>query len=99
ALANLDAWVSRAVEPPASELMPLAKDTVDDKVLPAPAHLSKAVVLAPARTADGNVAGGIRLPEVDVPLGVNAVQNTVDKDPCRLSAGYVAYTPDVVKKM
>jgi len=33
-----------------------------------------------------------------VPLGVNAVQNTVDKDPCRLSAGYVAFAPDAVKK-
>ena len=66
-------------------------------MLRAPAHLAKAIVLAPARLPDGNVAGGVRLPEVDVPLGVNAVQNTVDKDPCRLSPGYVAYAPDVVK--
>jgi hypothetical protein len=97
-LANLDAWVSRGLEPPASVLMPLTADTVDDKVLRAPAHLPKAIVLAPARGADGNVAGGVRLPEVDVPLGVNAVQNSVDKDPCRLSAGYLAYPVDEVKK-
>jgi hypothetical protein len=97
-LANLDAWVSRGIEPPASALMPLTADTVDDKVLHAPKHLPKALVLAPARGADGNVAGGVRLPEVDVPLGVNAVQNSVDKDPCRLSAGYVAFPSDVVKK-
>ena len=96
-LANLDAWVSRGIEPPESVLMPLTAASVDDKVLRAPAHLPKAIVLAPARAADGNVAGGVRLPEVDVPLGVHGVQNTVDKDPCRLSAGYVAYPADAVK--
>jgi len=98
ALANLDAWVARGTEPPASTLMPLTGETVDASVLKAPAHLPKAMVLAPAKLADGNVAGGVRLPEEDVPLGVNAVQNTVDKDPCRLSAGYVAFAPDAVKK-
>jgi hypothetical protein len=66
-------------------------------VLRPPAHLPKAIVLAPARLADGNVAGGVRLPEVDVPLGMHAAQNTVDKEPCRLGAGYVAYGPDVIK--
>ncbi len=96
-LANLDAWVSRGIEPPPSTLMPLTGETVDDKVLRAPAHLPKAIVLAPARGADGNVAGGVRLPDVDVPLGVHGVQNSVDKDPCRLSAGYVAYPIDAVK--
>ena len=30
-------------------------------------------------------------------LGVHAVQNTVDKEPCRLGAGYAAYPSDVVK--
>ena len=77
--------------------MPLTAETVDDKVLRAPAHLPKAIVLAPARGADGNVAGGVRLPDVDVPLGMHGVQNSVDKDPCRLSAGYVAYPIDAVK--
>jgi len=96
-LANLEAWVSRGTEPPPSALMPLTVETVDASVLRAPAHLPKAVVLAPARLADGNVAGGVRLPEVDVPLGVHAAQNTVDKEPCRLGAGYAAYASDVVK--
>jgi hypothetical protein len=95
-LANLDGWV-RGTEPPASMLMPLAADAVDAKVLKAPMHLAKAVVLAPARNADGNVAGGVRLPEVDVPLGMHGVQNDVDKEPCRLSAGYVAFPAAAVK--
>ena len=96
-LANLDAWVARGTEPPPTTLMPLTADTVDAKVLHAPAHLPKAIVLAPARGADGNVAGGVRLPDVEAPLGVHGVQNTVDKDPCRLSAGYEAYPMAVVK--
>jgi hypothetical protein len=96
-LVNLDAWVARGTQPPQSLLMPLTADTVDAKVLKAPEHLRKAVVLAPARGADGNVAGGLRLPEVEVPLGVHGVQNTVDKDPCRLSAGYEAFPPAMLK--
>ena len=96
-LANLDAWVARGVEPPQSTLMPLSAETIDAKTLKAPAHLGKAVVLALAKDADGNVAGGVRLPEVDVPLGVHAVQNDVDKDPCRLSAGFMAFAPGMLK--
>jgi hypothetical protein len=96
-LVNLDAWVANGTEPPATTLMPLAADTVDAKVLHAPAHLPRAVMLAPSRVADGNAAGGVRLPDVEAPLGVHGVQNTVDKDPCRLGAGYVAFPASVVK--
>jgi len=96
-MANLDAWVARGTEPPASALMPLGEKSVDSNVLRAPAHLAKAVVLAPARGGDGNVLGGVRLPDVEAPLGAHGLQNTVDKDPCRLSAGYEAYPMSVVK--
>jgi hypothetical protein len=96
-LSNLDAWVARGTEPPPSALMPLSANAVDAQVLGAPAHLQKAVVLAPVRGADGNFAGGVRLPDVEAPLGVHGVQNTVDKDPCRLGAGYMAYPFAVVK--
>jgi hypothetical protein len=96
-LANLDAWVAQAVEPPASTLMPLGTKFVDSKVLGAPAHLAKAVVLAPARSGDGNTQGGIMLPDVEAPLGAHGLQNTVDKDPCRLGAGYDPYPMSVIK--
>lgn len=97
AMANLDAWVAKGTEPPASTLMPLSAKYVDAQVLGAPAHLPKAVVLAPERGEDGNVLGGVRLPEVEVPLGAHGVQNTVLQEPCRLSAGYEAYPASVVK--
>ena len=96
-MANLDAWVARGTEPPASALMPLSEKAVDKNVLHAPAHLAKAVVLAPSRGGDGNILGGVRLPDVEAPLGAHGLQNTVDKDPCRLSAGYEAYPMTVVK--
>jgi hypothetical protein len=96
-LANLDAWVARGASPPPNTLMPISASAVDAQVLHAPAHLPKAVVLAPGRGADGNFAGGVRLPDVEVPLGVHGVQNSVDKDPCRLGAGYVAYPAATVK--
>jgi hypothetical protein len=96
-LANLDAWVVRGAEPPASALMPLSEKFVDAKVLRAPAHLARAVVLAPARAADGNTLGGVVLPDVEAPLGAHGLQNTVDRDPCRLGAGYEPYPMSVVK--
>jgi hypothetical protein len=96
-LANLDAWVARGTEPPASALMPLSAKFVDAKVLRAPAHLAKAVVLAPERGGDGNTLGGVRLPDVEAPLGAHGLQNSVDKDPCRLGAGYEAYPMSVIK--
>lgn len=96
-MANLDAWVARGTEPPASALMPLSEKAVDKNVLHAPTHLAKAVVLAPSRGGDGNILGGVRLPDVEAPLGAHGLQNTVDKDPCRLSAGYEAYPMTVVK--
>jgi hypothetical protein len=96
-LANLDAWVARGTEPPASALMPLSEKFVDARVLRAPPHLAKAVVLAPARAGDGNTLGGVVLPDVEVPLGAHGLQNTVDKDPCRLGAGYEAYPMSVLK--
>src|SRR5258708_13203297 len=54
-LANLDAWVSRGIEPPESVLMPLTAASVDDKVLRAPAHLPKPTVLAPPPPPDATV--------------------------------------------
>jgi hypothetical protein len=96
-LANLDAWVVQGVEPPPSALMPLGTKFVDAMVLRAPAHLARAVVLAPARAGDGNTLGGVVLPDVEVPLGAHGLQNTVDKDPCRLGAGYEPYPMGVVK--
>jgi len=96
-LANLDAWVVQGTLPPESALMPLSTKFVDAKVLRAPAHLAKAVVLAPARAGDGNTLGGVVLPDVEAPLGAHGLQNTVDKDPCRLGAGYEPYPMGVVK--
>jgi hypothetical protein len=96
-LANLDDWVARATEPPPSALMPLSEKFVDARVLRAPAHLARAVVLAPARAGDGNTLGGVVLPDVEAPLGAHGLQNTVDKDPCRLGAGYEPYPMNVIK--
>jgi hypothetical protein len=96
-LANLEAWVARGEEPPASALMPLDARNVNATVLRAPPHLAKAVVLAPARAGDGNILGGVVLPDVEAPLGAHGLQNSVDKDPCRLGAGYDPYPMSVVK--
>jgi len=90
-LLHLDDWVASGTEPPASRLMPLEPAQRDPKVLRTPAHLPKAVIQIPKRDADGNALGGVRLPDMQAPLGANAQQNPPLSFLCSLAAAYVAF--------
>jgi hypothetical protein len=90
-LLALDRWVSSSTAPPPSELMALQPGTADSMVLMAPKHLAKAVVQVPALDQDGNAIGGIRLPDIAVPLGSHAVQNPPLSFLCALAGGYRAF--------
>ena len=74
-LQRLDGWVARNEAPPATRLMPLQTAKDDPTVLQAPRNLPEAVVQVPQRDADGNPVGGVRLPDIAVPLGVHGGQN------------------------
>jgi hypothetical protein len=74
-LLHLDSWVSRNAEPPASELMPLESASGEPPALRAPTELSAAVIQVPKRDPDGNALGGVRLPDIVVPVGTNGGQN------------------------
>jgi hypothetical protein len=90
-LLHLDRWIASGVEPPASRLMPLEDSKGDATVLRAPAHLPKAVIEVPKRDEDGNSLGGVRLPDLQVPLGVHARQNPPLSFQCALAGAYVAF--------
>ena len=90
-LLHLDRWVVANTAPPASRVMPLEPATGDKEVLGAPAHLPKAVVERPKRDADGNVMGGVRLPDVAVPLGTHAAQQDPPSFSCALAGAYLAF--------
>jgi hypothetical protein len=90
-LLHLDNWVAKNTEPPATRLMPLEPAGSDPQVLRAPAHLPKAVIQIPKRDADGNAIGGVRLPDMEAPLGANAQQNPPLSFSCSLAAAYVAF--------
>jgi hypothetical protein len=90
-LLHLDDWVVKGTEPPANRLMPLEPANGDPMVLRAPAHLPKAVIEIPKRDADGDAIGGVRLPDMQAPLGVNARQNPPLSFLCGLAAAYVAF--------
>ena len=92
-LLHLDGWVAKGIEPPKSRLMPLEPTSGDPTVLRAPAHLPKAIIEIPKRDADGNAVGGVRLPDMEAPLGVNAQQNPPLSFVCMLAGGYVAFPP------
>ena len=89
-LLALDRWAADNVQPPANRLMPL-EPSQDDDVLKAPAHLAKAVVQRPKRDADGNVLGGVRLPDEEVPLGTNAAQQEPKSFSCMLLGAFLPF--------
>jgi hypothetical protein len=83
--------VSKGTEPPPSRLMPLEPANGDPMVLRAPSNLPKAVIQIPKRDADGNALGGVRLPDMEAPLGANAQQNPPLSFICMLAGAYVAF--------
>ena len=89
-LLHLDRWVASNTEPPPTTLMPLESRT-DPAILPPPRNLPDAVIQVPQRDADGNPLGGVRLPDVAVPLGVNAVQNQPLSFTCSLTGAFVPF--------
>ena len=90
-LLHLDDWVAKGTEPPKTRLMPLVEAKGDPAVLRAPAHLPKAIIEIPKRDEDGNAIGGVRLPDMAAPLGVNARQNPPLSFLCMLAGAYVAF--------
>jgi hypothetical protein len=90
-LLHLDDWVAKGTEPPKTRLMPLEPANGDPTVLRTPAHLANATIEIPKRDADGNVLGGVRLPDMAAPLGVNARQNPPLSFQCMLAGAYVAF--------
>jgi hypothetical protein len=90
-LVALDRWVGGNAPPPASKLMPL-EPTTDADVLGAPKHLPKAVVQRPRRDGDGNVLGGVRLPDMEAPLGVHAAQQEPKSFSCALAGAFLPFT-------
>ncbi|MDO9712741.1 alpha/beta hydrolase domain-containing protein [Paracraurococcus lichenis] len=90
-LLHLDRWVTGNVAPPPTTLMPLEPAPEDPTVLQAPKALPEAVVQVPRRDADGNAVGGIRLPDIAVPLGVHGAQNQPPSFSCSLVGTYLAF--------
>ncbi len=87
-LQGLDAWVGRNAEPPASQLMPLEPASVEPPALRAPSRLPAAVIQVPKRDSDGNALGGVRVPDVAVPLGTNGGQNAPQTLTCSLVGSF-----------
>ncbi len=91
ALVRLDEWVAVNTEPPASELMPLEPAGAEPPALRAPAHLPGAVIQVPKHDSDGNAIGGVRLPDLVVPLGTHGGQNRPQTRNCILVGSFTAF--------
>jgi hypothetical protein len=90
-LIHLDQWVATNTEPPPTTLMPLMPAKGDPTVLQAPKNLPDAVIQVPQRDADGNPLGGVRLPDIAVPLGVHGAQNQPLSFTCSLVGAYLPF--------
>ena len=90
-LLHLEDWVANGTEPPKSRLMPLEEAKNDPTVLRAPSHLPKAIIEIPKRDEDGNAVGGVRLPDIEAPLGAHAQQNPPLSFTCMLAGGFIAF--------
>lgn len=90
-LLRLDQWVSANIEPPPTRLMPLQPANDDPTVLRAPKALPGAIVQRPQRDADGNPLGGVRLPDLAVPLGTLGAQNQPLSFTCMLVGAYLPF--------
>ena len=89
----LNQWVSRNVAPPSTTLMSLRKPRENEGVFLAPNYLPGAVVLVPVTDGDDNPVGGVRLPDVSVPLGTHGRPNApLSKSVCRLAGSYKPFT-------
>lgn len=85
----LDQWVARNIAPPSTTLMTLRKPRDGESIMKAPKYLPDAVVLVPDTDADDNPVGGVRLPDVSVPLGTHGRPNApISKSVCRLAGSY-----------
>jgi len=85
----LDQWVARNTTPPITTLMTLRKPRDNEGVFLAPKYLPEAVVLVPLTDDDDNPVGGVRLPDVTVPLGTHGRPNApLSKSVCRLAGSY-----------
>lgn len=88
-LVALDDWARARADPPASRVMPLGPQRGDPRVLDAPKFLPGAVVLVPQVDRDGNSLGGVRLPDLEVPLGQHGDLNSpMSNGTCRLAGSY-----------
>jgi Alpha/beta hydrolase domain len=90
-LLRLDQWVTDNIEPPPTRLMPLQPAGGDPTVLRAPKNLPEAVIQVPQRDADGNPLGGVRLPDIAVPLGQQGAQNEPLSFTCSLVGAYLPF--------
>jgi len=90
-LIHLDKWIATNVPPPNSKLMPLVPAAGDPEVLQAPSFLPNAAIMRPRRDADGNAMGGVRLPDVAVPLGTHAAQQEPKSFACALAGAFLPF--------
>ncbi len=85
----LNQWVARNTPPPQTTLMPLRKPRENEGVFLAPAYLPQATVLVPETDGDDNPIGGVRMPDLAVPLGTHGRLNApVSLSVCRLAGSY-----------
>lgn len=99
-LLHLDRWVRDSTPPPESRLMTLVPPPDEGPpVLVAPPSAPEAVVQVPEVDEDGNDVGGVRLADIEAPLGTYLGQNWPLTDVlCTLSAAFVPFAETAAER-
>jgi hypothetical protein len=98
-LLHLDRWVREEILPPDTRLMPLEARGDDPFILGPPPLAPDAVIQVPKVDQDGNDVGGVRLPDLQVPLGTHGGQNTPLTDVyCILSGSFVPFAKTIAER-
>src|SRR6185503_2106955 len=89
-LMRLVEWVDKGREPPATRLIPLGPAPPHPQAMRAPSYLPEAVMQVPKTDGDGNPLGGVRLPDVEAPLGTYRPLNAPTRA-CMNVGGFVPF--------
>ena len=98
-LIALEDWIRNKTAPPPSQLMPLEPHPGDSQVLGPPSYLPGATIMIPKVGADGNAIGGMRLPDIRVPIATHGeVNSPMTHFVCRLAGAYRPFAKTTVER-
>ncbi|MEE9418135.1 MAG: alpha/beta hydrolase domain-containing protein, partial [Desulfatiglandaceae bacterium] len=99
-IVRLNEWITTGTLPPDNNLSPLEARPGDPMILGSPEAYPESIVMVPKTDEDGNDIGGVRLPELEVPLGTYAGNNEpLTSVLCTMSTSFIPFVKSKPKRL